>query len=248
MPYFHSKDFGNYDKGVFAKTGLERRDREVLLGDLCELIHDRLVVGLTVRISIGEYERLTTQVFRSRHGTAYGFAVNMALMGAYAAVKEMGVKPEFNILIEDGHRNANQVANILTGLRDFPDRFRELFKDQIIFDLRVLTSGLGTKKDHPILQCADMLAYAEWQSLSEGDPAIWNALRSRPHYKMLRIKCDDVLIKEFVDEGVRFVSLGKKWKAVREREAKRRVSEFQSGDDDGSSRRPKSCKSRDGSR
>jgi len=232
LPFFHSKDFGNYEGGIFTKANLKRSERSKLLGDLCGFIHDRLIAGITVRISISKYDRLTTQTFRSRHGTAYGFAVNMALMGAYAVCQELGIKPEFNILIEDGHRNSTQVSNILAGLRDLPDRLRELFKDKIMYDLRILTAGLGGKADHPILQCADMLAYAEWQGISNSDPEIWNALRRNPRYKMLRALCDDELITEFVSEGVRYTNLGKKWKAVKKREAKQRISGIQPGDDD----------------
>lgn len=200
LPYFHACDFGNYTGGIFTKAGLPRKERDPLLRDLCELIHRRLVAGVTVRISVSEYERLTTQDFRSRHGTAYAFAVDLCLLGAYAIAKEHGLRADFNILIEDGHRNANQAAQIMAGLKNIPDRVRE--SEKLIPDLRILTAGLGSKRDHPILQSADMLAYANWQKLSGRDLAIYHAVhRSAVSYYAKEANCDEELIREFANSG-----------------------------------------------
>jgi hypothetical protein len=217
LPYFHAVDFGNYTGGVFSKANLARNERDRLLADLCMLIHQRLIGGITVRVKISEYEKLTTQVFRSQHGTSYGFAIDMCLLGAYAMVTAEGMKPEFNILIENGHRNANQVAQILARIQNFPDHLWEYYKDEMIIDLKILTAGLGSKKDHPILQSADMLAYSEWQRISQGDATIWDALLgNRSHYQALELDCDEELIREFVNEGSK-PSMWRRWKKARKR-------------------------------
>ncbi len=200
LPYFHSKDFGNYTGGVFTKAGLQRTERQKLLVDLCQIIHRRLLGGVTIHISISEYNRLTTQAFRSRHGTAYGFAVDLCMLGAYKIATEHQMKADLNVLIEDGHRNANQVAQILMRLQKMPDIIRQYLKDEVITDLRVLSAGLGNKKDHPILQSADMLVYSEFQRVVQGDASISRALlKSDLPYVAFEAHCDGELIKELAN-------------------------------------------------
>lgn len=206
VEYFHGVDFDNHSHGVFSRAGLKRPERLRLANDLANLIHQRLLCGVTVRLNISEYNRLTTQAFRSRFGTAYGFAVDMCLLGAYAAVTEMGLKPHFNVLIEKGHRNANQVAQILDGLRRIPDEIMAAFPGEVIPDIKILTSGLGDKTDHPILQSADMLAYGDWQQYvpNGGDLTIFNALHKQGmRYVALKAYCDEELIKEYVAAGAK---------------------------------------------
>jgi hypothetical protein len=202
LPYFHSKDFSNHTGGVFTKAGLDGRARRELLVDLCKIIHARLITGLTVRINVSQYDSLTTQDFRSQHGTAYSFAVDLCMLFAYQQAIEAAIKPEFNILIENGHRNSNQAAQILSKIQGFPAHQWKYYEDEIIADLRILTAGLGDKKEHPILQSADMLAYCEWQRDSRGDPTIWSALNRRDiRYKAYEMRCDEEIIQAFVDEG-----------------------------------------------
>ena len=158
LSHFHSKDFGVYNGGVFTKAGLDRPARTLLLRNLASLIHRHFLTAVTARINISEYESLTTQDFRSRVATAYAFAIDACLLMAYAIVKDRGLRPEFNVLIEKGHRNSEQVAQILDALQKFPAELQASMRDDMIPDIRVLTADLG-EKDHPILQAADMVAY-----------------------------------------------------------------------------------------
>src|SRR5687767_11887471 len=63
VEYFHSKEFNNFSKGVFA--GLNRDERLVLLDNLGTLVHRHIRAGFTVRMNTVLYEQLTTQDFRS---------------------------------------------------------------------------------------------------------------------------------------------------------------------------------------
>jgi hypothetical protein len=204
LAFFHSKDFGNYAGGVFTKANLDRPRREILVGDLCSLIHRHLLFGITTRVKISEYNELTTPKFRSRYGTAFGFAIDMCLLSAYALVTAKGYKPEFNVLIEQGHRNAAQVVQILDSLQKIPQEIIAASPGDAIQDIKILTKGLGEKKEHPILQAADMLAYSDWQGMSEGDDAIWAALhRNGLQYRTWRVHGDKNLIQMFMNEGAR---------------------------------------------
>jgi hypothetical protein len=187
LVYFHSKDFNNYTSGVFTKAGLTRPQRQVLLKDLAQLIRSRLFLGIIGKVSKSEYDENTTQDFRSLHGTAYGFLILMCMLVTYHRVADLEMSPEFNILVEDGHRNSQQVAQILKKL-------------QLPSGVKILTSGLGSKKDHPILQASDMLAYSQWQGVINGDQTIWTALH-RPEtvqYRPWVIDCDSEVIQSFV--------------------------------------------------
>lgn len=193
LPFFHSKDFKNYTSGVFTKAGLQKPARINLLKELAKLVHRHLLLGIVARVSIEEYESQTTQDFRSVHGTAYGFLIDMCLLLAYHLVTERGLKAEFNILVADGHRNSQQVGKILATLKE------QLPKRELPIDIKFLTTGLGSMRDHPILQASDMIAHSEWQSISDGDPTMWEALQKSTQYKRWIVNCDREIIKAFVE-------------------------------------------------
>jgi hypothetical protein len=203
LEFFHSKDFGNYTGGVFTKAELERPARVELLRDLCGLMHCHLIAGISARTNISEYDANTTPAFRSKYGTAYAFLIDMCLIGAYSLVKDRDLKPHFNILIEKGHRNSEQVAQILERLQAMPAEIAaSLSPGDVIPDIKILTAGLGDKKDNPILQAADMVAYSDWQGFRGGDPTIWNAIH-RPgiRYRTHRVWCGKKAIHTFVTAG-----------------------------------------------
>jgi hypothetical protein len=249
LPYFHSKDFGNRAGGVFTKADLGMAARKRLLSDLTSIIHRHLIAAVTASISIGEYDSLTTQDFRSRVGTAYAFAVNACLLCAYALVVEKNLKPEFNVLIENGHRNSNQVAQILDRLQKIPAEIQANSGEDVIPDLRLLSVGWGGKGDHPILQAADMMAYSEWQGIREsGDPRMWHAIkRAAPpsQYSIYRIDCNAELIREFVSNGTK-AFIRKQRKKVRANGKQQRVSEIQQSDGHNPEGRSKDREAADG--
>jgi len=194
LKYFHSKEFNNLSYGIFTDTGLDRSARKALLRDLSKLIRRHLLFSVTASVSLKEYETLTTPAFRSRMGTAYGFLIDMCMLLAHARCEiEFGYKSEFNMLVEQGHRNAEQVAQILAIVSKIPEELLPL-------PIKLLTTGLGKKEDHPVLQAADMAAYSHWQSWNNGDSTIWKALyKPGNRYRSWAVKCDKELIRTFVE-------------------------------------------------
>jgi hypothetical protein len=195
LEYFHSKDLWNFTSGVFTAAGLDRRQREALLKDLRKIIHRHLALGVTARISKKLYDSLTTNEFRSRWGTAYSFAVNMLMLCAHLEFAKPSGNPaqpnlpvDVNVLIEDGHRHSAQALEIVQDGKKIPldKRF-----------VNVLTAGLGAKKDHPILQAADMLAYSEWQEISGRESMLHSVMYSpTSRYRTARVECTADLIEE----------------------------------------------------
>jgi hypothetical protein len=172
VEYFHSKDLWNFTKGPFTKAGLSRPERSQLLEDLSDYIHELLCVGITARISQKLYNENTTQDFRSQVGAAYGFTVSSLLLCAYLWMQKINMRSEVNIIIEDGHKNAGGAVLLL-------NRWKEAPYLENLEGLKILSVGLGSKIDHPILQAADMLAYCKHQHLINGDRAIYDALHRK---------------------------------------------------------------------
>ena len=199
VPFFHSKDYGNYSSGVFTEAGLDRNERQDLLKDLTSFVHAYLIVGITARVSRSLYEKCTDQALRSRYGAAYSFLIDMCLLTSYNVMTDLRIRPEVNILIEDGHRNSAQAVAILQEVKKVP-------QDQLGIDLKMLTVGLGSKQDHPILQAADMVAYSQWQRMTKGDRSIWNALTAKKATKYYwgEVDCDAKVIEEFAAGPKRF--------------------------------------------
>jgi hypothetical protein len=191
IEYFNAKEFGNFSHGVFA--GLDRGERHELLRDLSRLTHRHLSVGMTAKLTKSIFEQKTTQVFRSRWGTAYTFAIQMLVAAGYIYAKHWNLRPEFNILVEDGHRHAKQAIKSLHDTKQAGLSFA--------IPSKILSIGLGSKSDHPILQAADMLAYSEWQNMSDGDLTIYNALHSTTSIYKPEFLDFDVEIVDIVKEG-----------------------------------------------
>jgi hypothetical protein len=167
IPYFHSKDFHNYTGGIFRDLSRQRRER--LLDLLAQLARLRLEIGLTARVSKQLFRGMTDHKFRSKYATEYGFAIQMLILSAHLYLERFELGFDVNIVVEEGHRNSGQVLQILRDLKTTP-------KGDGLERLNILSVGLGSKKDHPILQASDMLAYSEWQKTISGDMAIYDAL------------------------------------------------------------------------
>jgi hypothetical protein len=193
VEYFHSKDLWNFSSGVFTDARLNRRQREDLLKDLRKIIHRHLALGLTAKISKGVYDSLTTNDFRSRWGTAYSFAVNLLMLCTHLEFTKLedpykpGSPLDLNVLIEDGHRHSAQALEIVQDAKNIPVEKRFF---------TVLTAALGSKKDHPILQAADMLAYAEWQQINKRQSPLHSVMYSpTSRYRTGLIECTADLIE-----------------------------------------------------
>ena len=122
--------------------------------------------------------------------------------------------PDFNILIEDGHRHSAQAI----------EKLNESKKIGLAYPIpsKILSVGLGSKADHPILQTADMLAYSIWQQISHGDLAIYDALHPAAGslYQPEFIDFDGELV-DVVTDGVQ------KWTAHRKAFGQRKAREIE---------------------
>jgi hypothetical protein len=168
IPYFHSQEYGNLSSGVFG--GLSRARRAALLEVLGQFVRLRLNIGFTTHINQKEYFKQTDAEFRSKWATPYAFSVALLTLAAqnYLDQKELGY--DVNILIEEGHKNVGQAINVIKVFKESPETVNGATT------LRIKSYGLGSKKDHPILQAADMLAFSEWQNISGGDKEIYDSL------------------------------------------------------------------------
>jgi hypothetical protein len=112
LGFFHSKD---YDKeagqGVFGSIG--RAERRRLLGQLTRLVHKHLLFGLTANLDTAMYESETTARFRSDYGSAFSFAVQMALFAANRYL-DLEARP-INILIARGTSKSKSGTGTIRG-------------------------------------------------------------------------------------------------------------------------------------
>lgn len=109
----------------------------------------------------------------------------MALLLARTILHDWDLGEErANILIEDGHRNSAQLVQqlmLLTKRNEF---------------LLVNEVGAASKRDNPILQAADMLAYGDWASMTGLQSDIYDALHGyRGTYQAFPFECTQELIE-----------------------------------------------------
>jgi hypothetical protein len=152
VPYWHTVDFRHLKPELFRH--LSQSKRKKLLTALVREINRRSLMGVTAIINTEEYVKLTTPRFRSQWGAAYTFAVQMCLVEISLHLPKIQRNKEcFNVLLEEGHQNA---AQTLEHLR----RMKEIAAPRI---LNICDYGLGGKKQNPVLQAADMLAYSSYE-------------------------------------------------------------------------------------
>ncbi|HEY1801893.1 MAG TPA: hypothetical protein VGG46_13240 [Terriglobales bacterium] len=168
IPFFHSVDYGNFSKGIFKH--LSRDERQELLSSLSGNLRKRMLFGITGKVTISNWNSKTDPKFRGEWAAAYSFAMQMLMLETRVILEKLRVGYDVNILLEDGHKNAGQAINIL---RSIKEKNKHRPEDAV---LNILTEGLGSKTDYPILQAADMLGYSEWQSLIQSNREIYDAL------------------------------------------------------------------------
>jgi hypothetical protein len=203
IPFFHSVDYDNFDAGIFQ--GMDREARASLLASLSSHLRKRMLFGMTAKVTISYYNSIATPDIRSQWGTAYSFAIQMLMLVTHEILQQRKLGTEINILVESGHPNSQQILQILgrikqayeTGSSDVP--------------LHILSHGLGSKKDHPILQAADMLAYSDWQRLQQKDRKIYDAL----HVDGCQYQAGYVdLDKQLVSDGLEIAKRSDEAKAI----------------------------------
>ncbi len=168
VDFFHAKEHWNLRAKPYR--GLSNSKRRALLSRLTGHIHKYAEMGLSVVIDVEEYERITSPRFRSNWGAPYAFAVQMLMILIHLDLEDRKRAHEgVNILVEDGP-HVYQALEIIDKAKGNENAF-----------IRVVTSGHGPKKDNPILQAADLLAYGSCQYLSTGESRIYSGLvRPKP--------------------------------------------------------------------
>jgi hypothetical protein len=168
IPFFHSVDYTNLDAGIFR--GMKRQERQELLASLSGHVRKRLLFGMTAKVTQSHYNSKISNDMRSQWGTAYSFAIQMLMLITRIIMDESKLGIDVNVVIEDGHPNSGQMVEILGRIKK---AYEAGASDPA---LHILNYGLGSKKDEPILQAADMLAYSDWQRIQQKDREIYDAL------------------------------------------------------------------------
>lgn len=195
VDYFHAKE--HWNKRSKAYHGLSTRKRKMLLDRFVELIRKHVHLGISVRIDIAEYMRVTSQRFRSNWGAPYSFAIQMLILGIYRdLLQRKQLHETVNVLIEDGHKNLNQILEMLSKSMGQPDAL-----------IKLGNYGEGRKLGNPILQAADLLAYGSCQQFSSGKSAgirnseMFTKLASKDPAKFPTVFCNEALIVS-IKEGI----------------------------------------------
>lgn len=188
LKFWHSKDYRNRDSGVFAEAGMDMDARRRLLADLSALIHRDMDLGLVVKVRHSLYCERTLPVFRAEYGSAYSFAIQWGLLVTAQILNgwwgEEHQREQANILLENGHKNVNQIIEQLN-----------LVKERTAASFLSLNNvGTGPKEGNPILQAADMLAYGHWAHLNDRPDEIFDALLDRGTYQAIELTCSESII------------------------------------------------------
>ncbi len=155
VEYWHTSRFRNPNSKLFKHLSKSRRKR--LVRELVTAINRRTLMGVTVVMDKERYLSLTSPRFRSQWGAPYVYCVELALIAISTFLKSEGRHDELiNILLEEGHKNAEQAIHHIKILKE----------DAATADIRPLNVGeygLGEKRKQPALQAADMLAYSSFE-------------------------------------------------------------------------------------
>jgi hypothetical protein len=155
VEYFHAKDHWNMSAKPY--NGLSRESREILLTKLVRHVHYRYLFAASSLVNETEYLACVSDRFRSQYGSPYGFAFQTLMVSIYVRLLERHMENQpINILIEDGHKNAQQAMVFIAE------------KNKRAGGMRVNSYGLGGKKNNPILQAADMLAFGVCEFHTKG--------------------------------------------------------------------------------
>lgn len=167
VDFFHAKDHWNAKYAPYH--GLSMTKRKALLAALVEHFRRFAQAGITVSIKPEEYKGITSNAFRSDWGAPYAFAIQILMLMIYLDLHHRErTHEEANILIEEGHKNLGQVAEIIPKMKSNDSSF-----------LRLNSYSHGSKKGSPILQAADMLVYSAGKHIVSGDSRIYRQLASR---------------------------------------------------------------------
>lgn len=183
VEFFHSKDYGKRTKGVFKHLSKSQRKR--LLLRLTDLIHKHADFGVSARIDTEVFKNTVPPDCRSRWTSAYTFAIFAALGIAHFRLKSMNRHAEaINTLVACGHKNLQQAL----------DRLSEFGSEESVIPMKTVSKG--NMLEFPLLQAADILAYASGAKLTGKSRDIFHALtrQHRGNYRVYAIDCKADLI------------------------------------------------------
>jgi hypothetical protein len=168
VDYFHAKEHWNLRAKAYH--GISFRKREALLCLLATHMQKYCRATVSAQICLDEFEAAVSSRFKNTFGCAYAFGVHLLLvMTRFYLADTGGLREPINILIENGHANAGgAIGQIST------------WKNRADVTLNINTQALGDKASRPILQAADLSAYAFWKyTAGEFNDPTFSALRHR---------------------------------------------------------------------
>jgi len=182
VDFFHAKEHWNGHAKPYH--GLSMAKRGTLLSRLIRQIHRCVEIGLSVGIDVEEYNKITSSRFRSNWGAPYAFAVQILMVLAYLDLKKRNrLHEDVNVLVEEGP-HVLQALEIVGKAKNADDAF-----------IHVVSSGQGSKRDNPILQAGDLLAYGCCQYLATGHSRMYNQLRAHKYPRLAHLVCNADLIE-----------------------------------------------------
>jgi hypothetical protein len=197
VDYFHAKDHWNMKAKPYH--GISTEERRNLLGQLVGHIHHRFLFAASAIVDEDEYRSFASERFRSQYGSPYAFAFQMLMVCIFVElVKQKRQHQPINILIEDGHKNSRQAIGFIAE------------KKKRHGGLTIASYGLGGKKDNPILQAADMLAFGVCEFHAKGYSDF--AARLSPpkvRKRILELPWDRSSVESVKDDIVRNINLKK---------------------------------------
>jgi len=158
VDYFHAKEHWNLRSKAYH--GISTDAREKLLNRLVLHLHHRFLFGASSIIDEAEYRDCTTPRFRSQYGSAYAWGFQSLMLTILVELtRQKRANQPVNILIEDGHKNAQQAIGFIRAKK----------KRNSAMGIRLGSYGLGGKRDNPILQAADLLAFGVCEFHTKGN-------------------------------------------------------------------------------
>ncbi len=176
VEYFHAKD--HWNNRAKAYNGISREEREHLLRRLTLHLNHYFLFGASAIIDDQEHRLATSDRLRSQLGSAYGFAFQLLMTMVLLELREQGKDNQpINILIEDGHPNAQQAIEMIRAKKTRANANT----------LIVNSYGLGGKKGNSILQAADMLAYGVCEFHRKGSSPFTTSLVQASKHRQSRL-------------------------------------------------------------
>ncbi|MGI0134574.1 MAG: DUF3800 domain-containing protein [Candidatus Micrarchaeaceae archaeon] len=183
VDFFHATE--HWNKRAKPYHGLSMTTRSDLLSRLVKHIDKYVEVGISVAVDAKEYESITSPRFRSNWGAPFAIAIQYMMMLIHVDLKNRGRDHEYaNILIEQG-THIHQALEIIDKSRNSGHGF-----------VKVASVGHGPKAYNPILQAADLLAYAWGENLSTGKSRMLTDVAMKRPDRFPCLPINDKLVKD----------------------------------------------------